>query len=212
MTGGRRPLETHREGSSLTDTIGVAVIGAGMAGRSHAQGYRNAQTVFGTDAPAVRLVAIADINADFANHTKNRYGFERAEESWQAIVDADDIDAVSIVVANHLHREIAEALLASGKHVLCEKPLASRVQDAEAMAKAAAESGRVAACGFSYRRSLPPAPSANRSRTAHLARSCISTAAIGAIIRRTQTPQPAGVTKGPWDQVHSRISAATFST
>ena len=103
-------------------------------------------------------MAIADINADFANHTKNRYGFERAEGSWQAIVDADDIDAVSIVVANHLHREIAEALLASGKHVLCEKPLASRVQDAEAMAKAAAESGRVAACGFSYRRS--PAASA----------------------------------------------------
>ena len=79
-------------------------------------------------------------------------------ESWQAIVDADDIDAVSIVVANHLHREIAEALLASGKHVLCEKPLASSVEDAEAMAKAAAESGRVAACGFSYRRS--PAASA----------------------------------------------------
>jgi predicted dehydrogenase len=105
------------------DSIGVAVIGAGMAGRSHAHAYRNAQTVFGTDAPPVRLVAIADINADFANHTKDRYGFERAESSWQAIVAADDIDAVSIVVANHLHREIAEVLLSAGKHVLCEKPL-----------------------------------------------------------------------------------------
>jgi predicted dehydrogenase len=103
-------------------------------------------------------VAIADMNAEFANHTKDRYGFERAEESWQAIVDADDIDAVSVVVANHLHREIAEALLASGKHVLCEKPLASSVEDAEAMVKAAKSSGRVAVCGFSYRRS--PAASA----------------------------------------------------
>jgi predicted dehydrogenase len=142
----------------MTDSIGVAVIGAGMAGRSHAQAYRNAQTVFGTDAPPVRLVAIGDINADFANHTRDRYGFERTESSWQAIVDADDIDAVSIVVANHLHREIAEALLASGKHVLCEKPLASSVEDAEAMVKAAVASNRVAACGFSYRRS--PAASA----------------------------------------------------
>jgi predicted dehydrogenase len=104
-----------------------------MAGRSHAHAYRTAQTVFGTDAPPVRLVAIADVNTDFANHTRDRYGFERAESSWQAIVDADDIDAVSVVVANHLHREIAEALLASGKHVLCEKPLASTVEDAEAM-------------------------------------------------------------------------------
>jgi predicted dehydrogenase len=142
----------------MTDSIGVAVIGAGMAGRSHAQAYRNAQTVFGTDAPPVRLVAIADINVDFANHTRDRYGFERTESSWQAIVDADDIDAVSIVVANHLHREIAEALLASGKHVLCEKPLASSVEDAEAMVKAAEASSQVAACGFSYRRS--PAASA----------------------------------------------------
>jgi hypothetical protein len=114
----------------MANPIGVAVIGAGMAGRSHAHAYRTAQTVFGTDAPPVRLVAIADVNTDFANHTRDRYGFERAESSWQAIVGADDIDAVSIVVANHLHREIAEALLASGKHVLCEKPLASSVEDA----------------------------------------------------------------------------------
>ena len=142
----------------MIDSIGVAVIGAGMAGRSHAQAYRNAQTVFGTDAPPVRLVAIADINVDFANHTRDRYGFERTESSWQAIVDADDIDAVSIVVANHLHREIAEALLASSKHVLCEKPLASSVEDAETMVKAAEGSSQVAACGFSYRRS--PAASA----------------------------------------------------
>jgi predicted dehydrogenase len=117
----------------MTDSIGIAVIGAGMAGRSHAHAYRTAQTVFGTDAPPVRLVAIADVNTDFTSHTRDRYGFDRAESSWQAIVDAEDIDAVSIVVANHLHREIAEALLASGKHVLCEKPLASSVEDAEAM-------------------------------------------------------------------------------
>jgi predicted dehydrogenase len=93
----------------IADSIGVAVIGAGMAGRSHAHAYRTAQTVFGTDAPPVRLVAIADVNTDFANHAREGYGFERAESSWQAIADADDIDTVSIVVANHLHREIAEA-------------------------------------------------------------------------------------------------------
>jgi predicted dehydrogenase len=117
---GCRTLTRGDEGKRLiimTDSIGVAVIGAGMAGRSHAHAYRTAQTVCGTDAPPVRLVAIADVNTDFANHTRDRYGFERAESTWQAIADADDIRAVSIVVANHLHRQIA---LASGKHVLCE--------------------------------------------------------------------------------------------
>ena len=137
----------------MTEGIGVAVIGAGMAGRSHAHAYRNAQTVFGTGAPAARLVAIADLSSEFATHTAQRYGFERAESSWQAIAEAGDIDAVSIVVANHLHREIAEGLLAAGKHVLCEKPLAPSVEDAQAMVAAAGKSGRVASCGFSYRRS-----------------------------------------------------------
>ncbi|HET7475088.1 MAG TPA: Gfo/Idh/MocA family oxidoreductase [Dermatophilaceae bacterium] len=144
----------------MTDnnSIGVAVIGAGMAGRSHAHAYRTAQTVFGTDAPPVRLVAIADVNEEFARHTQQRYGFQRAETSWQAVAEANDIDAVSIVVANHLHREIAEGLLAAGKHVLCEKPLAPSVADAEAMVAAAQASGKVASTGFSYRRS--PAVSA----------------------------------------------------
>ena len=145
-----------------SSSLGVAVIGAGMAGRSHAQAYRSAPTVFGEGLPPIRLVAVADINETFATETANRYGFERAETSWQAIVDAPDIDAVSIVVGNFLHREIAEALLAAGKHVLCEKPLAPSVEDARAMVAAAEKAGRVASTGFSYRRS--PAVAAIREQ------------------------------------------------
>ncbi len=52
----------------MTEGIGVAVIGAGMAGRSHAHAYRNAQTVLGAGAPAVRLVAIADLDSTYATH------------------------------------------------------------------------------------------------------------------------------------------------
>jgi predicted dehydrogenase len=137
----------------MTSSIGVAVIGAGMAGRAHANGYRAASTVFDTDLPKVRLVAIADINQAFAEDAATRYGYERTEESWEALVDAPDIDAVSIVVANHLHREIVEALLAAGKHVLCEKPLAPTSADARAMVDAAERSDRVAGVGFTFRRS-----------------------------------------------------------
>ena len=105
-------------------SIGVAVIGGGMAGRAHAAGYRSATTLFGTDRPDVRLVSIADTNRDVADDTARRYGYARAEYDWRAIAEAPDVDAVSVVVANHLHREIVEGLLAAGKHVLCEKPLA----------------------------------------------------------------------------------------
>jgi len=137
----------------MTQPIGVAVIGAGMAGRAHANGYRNASTVFDPDVPPPRLVAIADVHEPFAVDTAKRYGFERAVTGWEAVVDAPDVDAVSVVVANHLHREVVEALLAAGKHVLCEKPLAPSVKDAEAMVDAAAATDRVAAVGFTFRRS-----------------------------------------------------------
>src|SRR5438445_7628642 len=143
-----------RRGEGMrTPPIGVAVIGAGMAGRSHAYAYRAATTVFDDRLPAVRLVAIADTNQQFAADAAHRYGFARAETSWQALAAADDIDAVSVVVANPLHREIVEGLLAAGKHVLCEKPLAPSVGDAEAMVAAAKVSGRQTATGFTFRRS-----------------------------------------------------------
>jgi predicted dehydrogenase len=143
-------------------SIGVAVIGAGMAGRAHAAGYRSATTLYDDLLPPVRLVAIADVNDAFAEDAAGRFGYERAETSWQAIAAAPDIDIVSVVVANPLHREIVEGLLDAGKHVLCEKPLAPSVEDAEAMVAAAAASPQETAVGFTFRRS--PAINAIRDR------------------------------------------------
>lgn len=138
------------------DSIGVAVIGAGMAGKAHAAAYRQGTAVFGPGLPPVRLVSVADAYEPLAVEVARRFGFERHDTSWQAIAEADDIDVVSVVVANHLHREIVDALLAAGKHVLCEKPLAASLDDARAMvaaADAAAERGLVARIGLTYLRS-----------------------------------------------------------
>jgi predicted dehydrogenase len=134
-------------------SLGVAVIGAGMAGRSHAAGYRVSQQMYDLDLPEIRLVAIADAYEPFAVDAVKRYGFERAETDWEAIVAADDVDILSVVVANDLHRSIVEAALAAGKHVLCEKPLAPTVEDAKAMVAAAEAAETQAGVGFSYRRS-----------------------------------------------------------
>jgi predicted dehydrogenase len=134
-------------------TIGVAVIGAGMAGRAHAAGYRSATTVSDANLPEVRLVAIADVNPTFATSAARSFGYERTESTWEAVADAPDIDVVSVVVANPLHREIVEGLLAAGKHVLCEKPLAPSVEDAKAMVAAARASRQQTAVGFTFRRS-----------------------------------------------------------
>lgn len=135
-------------------SLGVAVIGAGMAGRAHAAGYRSAVTAGGDGLPGVRLVSVADINADFAGATARRFGYERADTDWRAVADAPDVDVVSVVVANHLHREVVEGLLATGKHVLCEKPFAPTIEDGEAMVAAAAAAPHLqAGVGFTNRRS-----------------------------------------------------------
>src|SRR5918992_4076698 len=133
--------------------ISVAVIGAGMAGRSHAAGYRNVNTVFGAGLPPVRLAAIADANVELGADAARRYGFEKALPSWEAVAEDPTIDAVSIVVGNTLHRPIAEALVAAGKHVLCEKPLAGSIEDARAMVELERSADVVTAVGYTFRRS-----------------------------------------------------------
>lgn len=136
----------------MTEQLSVAVIGAGMAGRSHANGYRQANTIHGGGLPKIRLAAIADMNLELAQSVADRYGFEKAVGSWQEVAEDPTIDAVSIVVGNSLHREIAEAMLTAGKHVLCEKPLAASLADAEAMVAAAEKATTVAATAYSFRR------------------------------------------------------------
>jgi predicted dehydrogenase len=132
--------------------LSVAVIGAGMAGRSHAAGYRQANTVFGRGLPRIRLAAIADANTALAEDAADRYGFDKAVSSWEAVAGDPSIDAVSIVVGNALHRPIAEALVAAGKHVLCEKPLAGSMEDARAMVELEKNADVVTAVGYTYRR------------------------------------------------------------
>lgn len=139
---------------TMTSTgIGVAVIGAGMAGKAHAAAYRTATTLYQSVLPPVRLVSVADVYEPAAAETARRFGYQRHDTSWRAIAAADDIDVVSVVVANALHRELVEELLDAGKHVLCEKPLSDSRDDARAMVAASDAAPTVARIGLTYRRS-----------------------------------------------------------
>ncbi len=133
-------------------TIGIAVIGAGMAGRAHAAAFRTAPTLYESTLPPLRFVAIGDVSPEFGSLAARRFGYERADTSWQAIAEDKDINVVSVVVANSLHREMVEGLLAAGKHVLCEKPLSDALPDARAMADAARSADTIARIGFTFRR------------------------------------------------------------
>jgi predicted dehydrogenase len=134
-------------------SLGIAVIGAGMAGKAHAAAYRAAASLYDPVLPPLRLVSIADVDAGSGSRAARRFGYERSDTSWQAVAEADDIDVVSVVIANAMHREVVEGLLAAGKHVLCEKPLSDTIDDARAMAAAARDADAIARIGFTYRRS-----------------------------------------------------------
>jgi predicted dehydrogenase len=133
-------------------TIGIAVIGAGMAGRAHAAAYRTAPTLYRSTLPDLRFVSIGDISPELGSLAARRFGYERNDTSWQAIAENPDINVVSVVVANSLHREVVEGLVAAGKHVLCEKPLSDNLEDARAMADLARSAGTVVRIGFTFRR------------------------------------------------------------
>ena len=80
-----------------------------------------------------------------------RHGVPETAADYCKVVTRPDIDAVTIATPNVSHREIAMAAFAAGKHVFCEKPLAMNTAEAEAMARAARESGRIHQVAFTFR-------------------------------------------------------------
>lgn len=132
----------------------VAMIGYGFMGAAHSQGWRTAPRFF--DLPyEPELSVIVGRDAHRVEEARVRFGWHRAETDWRAVVADPDIDVIDICTPGDSHAEIAIAALEAGKHVLCEKPLANTVEEAEAMtaaAERAAERGIRSMVGFSYRR------------------------------------------------------------
>lgn len=135
-------------------TLGVAMIGYAFMGRAHSHGWRNARSFF---SPPVlpRLAVVSGRNEAAALDTAQRFGWESVETDWREVLTRDDVQVVDICTPGDTHVEIAVAALQAGKHVLCEKPLANSVAEAEKMVAAAerAESaGTRSMVGFTYRR------------------------------------------------------------
>ena len=99
----------------------------------------------------VRPVAVADPDQDRAQAFAADFGFKQHARDYRELIARDDVDIVSVAVPPALHAEITIAALEAGKHVLCEKPMATTTSDAQAMADAARVSGRVLTIDFQMR-------------------------------------------------------------
>ncbi|MEV0844709.1 Gfo/Idh/MocA family oxidoreductase [Streptomyces sp. NPDC049954] len=138
--------------------LGVGMVGYAFMGAAHSQGWRTAGRVF--DLPLQpALAALCGRDPAAVGRAAQHMGWAATETDWRALIARDDVDLVDICSPGDSHAEIAIAALDAGKHVLCEKPLANTVAEAEAMVAAAERArarGRLAMVGFNYRR-LPAA-------------------------------------------------------
>ncbi|MET0989513.1 MAG: Gfo/Idh/MocA family oxidoreductase [Glaciihabitans sp.] len=132
----------------------VAKIGHGFLGAAHSQAWRTAHRFFDLPFEPTMQVLVGR-NAQATSDAAATWGWAETATDWREVVDRDDIDVIDIVTPGDSHAEIAIAALDAGKHVLCEKPLASTLDDAAAMnaaAERALTTGARAMVGFTYRR------------------------------------------------------------
>ena len=130
-------------------TLGIGLIGSGYMGKAHAIALQMVGSVFPLSMQPV-CELLADIHQEQAQVQAQRLGFKRATGDWRELVSDPQVDVVDICSPNHLHKAMAMAAIAAGKHVYAEKPLALNAADALEMVNAAEQAGVKTLVGFNY--------------------------------------------------------------
>lgn len=125
------------------------LIGTGFMGKAHAIALQSVGTVF-PDIPAPKLESLIDPDAIRASELAAAWGFARSADDWHSLCTDPDIDVIDICTPNHLHKEMALAAAAAGKHIYCEKPLGLSGPEAKEIWKAAESAGVRTSMGFNY--------------------------------------------------------------
>lgn len=133
--------------------IGVAAVGHSFMGAAHSHAWRNVNHV-GTPVARTAMRVLAGRNLTRAQAAADRLGWAEVTDDWRSLLERDDVQVIDILTPGDSHEAIAVEALAAGKHVICEKPLATSVAAAERMAAAAQEAQKrdvASMVGFNYR-------------------------------------------------------------
>jgi predicted dehydrogenase len=122
--------------------IKVAVVGTGFIGPAHIEAIRRI--------PNVEVDALCEVNIELAKEKAILLGIPNAY-TFEDMLKREEIDVVHICTPNFLHFPQAKAVLEAGKHVVCEKPLATKIEEAEELVKLAKEKGLIHAVHFNLR-------------------------------------------------------------
>jgi len=118
--------------STRQKKINVGLVGYQFMGKAHSHAWRNVSMFYKTETVPV-MKTICGRTEKAVAEAARRYGWESYETSWEKLIERDDIDLIDIATPNVTHKEIAIAAAKAGKHILCEKPLAMSLADAEEM-------------------------------------------------------------------------------
>ena len=122
--------------------IKVGVVGTGFIGPAHIEALRRL--------PNVEVAALCEVNIDLATNKAKQLGIEKAC-TFDELLAMEDVQSVHICTPNFLHFSQSKAALLAGKHVICEKPLAKDLHEAEELVALAAKTGLVNAVHFNLR-------------------------------------------------------------
>jgi len=118
----------------MKDKIRIGMVGVGQIGKHHLNNYQKIE--------AAEVVAIADIDEAEAKRVSELYKIPNIYFNLREMLKRDDLDAVDVCLHNNLHMPATVAVLQSGRHVYCEKPMAGAYADALTMYKTAQETGK----------------------------------------------------------------------
>jgi predicted dehydrogenase len=135
----------------VTEHLNIALLGSKFMGRAHSNAWLNVGKFFTLD-PQPVMHTVVGRNATELEAFAEQWGWANASTDWRAAVTSPEIGLVDIGTPNNVHAEEAIAALEAGKHVACEKPLAGTLDDARAMADAAAAASGQTFVWYNYRR------------------------------------------------------------
>ncbi len=130
----------------------IGLIGCGFMGRTHTNGYKRVNDFFPELEYRPELKAVCSRRKDKVLAFADQWGYQSIETDWQNLISRNDIDAVDICAPNNVHAEIAIAAAEAGKIILCEKPLARTLDEAQQMVAAIEKAGVNNTVWYNYRR------------------------------------------------------------
>ncbi len=130
----------------------IGLIGTGFMGRTHSNGYNRVANFFPALQYQPQLQAVCSRNTEKVQAFATQWGYASVETDWKKLIAREDIDAIDICTPNDTHAEIAIAAAAAGKMILCEKPLARNLAEAQQMLEAVEKAGVANTVWYNYRR------------------------------------------------------------